>query len=220
MELLESFEQGFEGRKLKPAFQVWWALVDRLAEVAKTDESFWPHVNHVIRKMDYAHPEHPVGQDLLRVGVLTGKFTSDAELGSSLIQKAVEHCGSSIGAINRTPTVSVNEYGQKDTSQKPQASIPHQFFRHSLETCFRSGDAASAKSILESFEKIEDTYPIGVQAEIRALGVLFHARSGEPDVAREIISNMVAKGMKPRYVRSSLHSILIPTRAHNSHFRS
>jgi hypothetical protein len=198
MELVKIVEQGIEGTKLKPAVPVWLALVDRLAGVAETDESIWPHVNHVIRKMHDAHPDHPVGQDLLRIGVLASNFTSDAELGSTLIQKAVDKYVSSIRTDDGEPTIYIDEYGQK-----AQSSVPHRFFRHSLETCLRWGDPASAKRILESFEQIEDAYPIGVQAEIQALGVLFHTRLGEPDVAKEIVSSMVGKGMKPRYVHSS-----------------
>ena len=202
-QLLEAVKQEhLAAGTAKPEFRVWSALIRRLANVAKTDESAWPYINRAVTVATQdSHPDHRISQELLRIGVMTGKITSDAKLGSKLIQKAVkDYVVSSSRATQEIEGSTFDASHDSTTERKGQVPIPHQFFRQALEACFRSADSSSSKSILTSFEAVQDAYPMGVQADIKSFGVLCVTKAGEPDIAKEIIDDMVEKGLKLRYV--------------------
>jgi pentatricopeptide repeat protein len=193
-----------EGEKAK--LQIWITVVDQLSRSAHSDSTLWKHVNAAMRTMFKAYPAMYPGMKLLRIGLQASESTADADLAADIIRKEVTNHTRPVRSDRTTlesVVVGLTEAGDGLGEDKAQciperSPVPHQVFRKSLETCLRCNDTRSASAILESFNQISGTYPIGAQAELNAMVLLCYAKAGHAESAKHLLFDMMKSGMHPR----------------------
>jgi len=171
---------------------VWMTFLEALHNSAKNDGSLWKLVASATRTVFTSYTGRIVGRKLINIGLDASSYTEDPDLTSSILKRLADQQG---------PPNSPSEATADNNKRiKLPASVPYRSLKNSLEICLKTSDAKSAKSILESMDRIGDPYPLGAKAELYSLVLRCHAKVNDADNAKITLEMMKELSMKPRYV--------------------
>ncbi len=191
-------------REERPRLQLWFALVERLAQAAKLDPSLENDINQTIRRMLDAYPDAWPGNELLRIGLRTAEVTRDAELIALLLGREVER--KLHQETKRKLRVKASD--EEELSRLP--TIPLVVFRRALEISLQNSDSQSAWAILEQYRYISGSYPSSANTELYGLVVLTNVSVQKYEQAKELLFLMITDKMEPteELIGTVLHSLV------------
>jgi pentatricopeptide repeat protein len=162
----------------KPAMSLWVQLVGEMHVSARKDSSLWGHINSTLYAILELYPDS-VGQKLMSIGLESSVVGEDPRLAAGILRNI------SRGLLSES------------IEERAPVDIPYQAVRSALEVCLKLSDVSSAESIMESICEMGDLYPTGILAELYALLLLCHAKSGQTDEALSVLFTMTEKRMQP-----------------------
>jgi pentatricopeptide repeat protein len=175
------FEATNEGRS--PRHQLWYLLLDRLADASGLDPSLEINVNMTIRRMLDTYPEAWPGHNLMRIGLRSAEVTKDAALMAQLIDRDLSR--------NREAMQQ-----SRDAKSRRASSVPQVVFRKALNIALQNNDIQSMVSIFASFSEVAQEYPQNAVSECFGLMVRGYARTGRTEKSKELLMLMVEKGLE------------------------
>ena len=205
------FEASGEGRK--PQYQLWFVLLERLADASRLDPSLEININRTIRRMLDVYPETCPGHNLMRIGLRCAAVTKDADLIARLIDRELSR------SVEASKRLNAKADDANDPKFRRASSVPQLVFRKALEIALVNKDFEPMVSIFESFREVAHEYPSNARSDCFGLMVRGYTRRGRIEKSKELLMSMVEEGLQTSdgLFGEVIQSLVVTGKAHDAH---
>ena len=204
------FEASGEGRK--PQHQLWFVLLERLADASMLDPSLETHVNRTIRRMLDVYPETLPSHNLMRIGLRCAEVTKDAGLIAQLVDRHLSRSTEATKRLNSKIDV-------QDPKSRRTSLVPQLVFRKALEIAKQNKDFESMVSIFKSFGEVAYEYPSNARSDCFGLMVRGYILRGRIEKSQELLLSMVEEGLQTSdgLFGEVLQGLVVAGKPHDAH---